>query len=77
MRTTTVWLCRAVVDFTSLAVFQAKALQNCVFNGSCSETEVSEQLYYTALPAHQGQAVVSPCPGIPFPLPQTGLFCIL
>jgi hypothetical protein len=30
--------------FTSLAVFQAKALQNCGFSGSCSETEVSEQL---------------------------------
>jgi GrpB-like predicted nucleotidyltransferase (UPF0157 family) len=29
---------------TSLAVFQAKALQNCGFSGSCSETEVSEQL---------------------------------
>jgi hypothetical protein len=29
---------------TSLAVFQAKALQNCSFSGSCSETEVSEQL---------------------------------
>jgi hypothetical protein len=29
---------------TSLAVFQAKALQNCGFSGSCSETEGSEQL---------------------------------
>jgi hypothetical protein len=30
---------------TSLAIFQVKALQNRVlFSGSCSETEVSEQL---------------------------------
>jgi hypothetical protein len=33
---------------TSPAVFQAKALQNRVFNGSCSETEASKQLYYKA-----------------------------
>jgi hypothetical protein len=31
---------------TRPAVFQAKALQNRVLSGSCSETEVSEQLYY-------------------------------
>jgi hypothetical protein len=27
----------------ALAVFQAKALQNCVFKGCCSKTEVLEQ----------------------------------
>jgi hypothetical protein len=31
----------------SHAVFQATALQNYGFNGSCSETEVPEQLYYS------------------------------
>ena len=31
----------------SPAFFQAKALQKCFLYGSCSETEVSEQLYYT------------------------------
>jgi hypothetical protein len=31
---------------TSLAFFEALASKNAVFRGSCSETEVSEQLYY-------------------------------
>jgi hypothetical protein len=34
---------RQVLQFFRL---KAKALQNCGFSGSCSETEVSEQLYY-------------------------------
>jgi hypothetical protein len=32
------------VHFTSLAVFQAKALQNRFFSGCCSKTEIFEQL---------------------------------
>ncbi|MDR2158720.1 MAG: hypothetical protein LBP23_01495, partial [Treponema sp.] len=33
---------RTVLD-RALAVFQAKALQNCVFKGCCSKTSVLEQ----------------------------------
>jgi len=36
---------RGLKSDTSLAFFRAKALQKYFFNGSCSETEVSEQLY--------------------------------
>jgi hypothetical protein len=44
---------------TSLAVFQAKACeplvrQNRIFSGTCSETEVSEQLY-SRIRNHKGE----------------------
>jgi hypothetical protein len=32
-------------SLTSLAFFRAKTLQKCFFSGSCSETEVSKQLF--------------------------------